>query len=372
MPWPKLMLISWACAGTARGAIAAAVVRLTQAAAPLVRQVFPGRPNRLAISCSRPWTAAAFAGRQPARCLRQRRPVGLSELDAAPARRAFARPASAPLPDGVARLQAGAPCWRGSDRWRRRPVDPICTTGAGRAARRREQAAQRAPPVPAPAAVMGRWPIPSVRHVAREPQERARAGDLREPRLPRAAPAPDGLARRRPRAPAAAASVARSGSGMARGSVSPPLARTAGVSRAAAAHRAHDVGFDHHVGRPPDHQQVLDVVAADDDELAGGRRPPRCRSPPAAAGGCAHRPQGAWRRTGAPATWRHRSAARTTTKAMTKFTDVGSSKPKRPFIGRPLACPDARAGRLGYANWLTPTATLAGPNINKELTKAGR
>jgi hypothetical protein len=37
------------------------------------------------------------------------------------------------------------------------------------------------------------------------------------------------------------------------------------VSRGRA--RAHDVGLHHHVGRPADHQEMLDVVAADDDEL---------------------------------------------------------------------------------------------------------
>jgi hypothetical protein len=33
---------------------------------------------------------------------------------------------------------------------------------------------------------------------------------------------------------------------------------------------AHDVHLDHDVGRPADHQEMLDIVAADQDELAAG------------------------------------------------------------------------------------------------------
>ena len=33
------------------------------------------------------------------------------------------------------------------------------------------------------------------------------------------------------------------------------------------AHGAHDILLDHHIGRPADHQQMLDIVAPDDDEL---------------------------------------------------------------------------------------------------------
>ena len=65
----------------------------------------------------------------------------------------------------------------------------------------------------------------------------------------------------------AASGGAGAGSGHGAGSGRAGPLRPGSASRAPTA-RAHDVGFDHHVARSADHQQMLDVVAADDDELA--------------------------------------------------------------------------------------------------------
>ena len=63
-----------------------------------------------------------------------------------------------------------------------------------------------------------------------------------------------------------------SGSGTARGSASRPAGGRGVGSVARRRDCAHDIGFDHDVGRAADHQQMLDIVAPDQNAAAAGHR----------------------------------------------------------------------------------------------------
>ena len=104
------------------------------------------------------------------------------------------------------------------------------------------------------------------------------------------------------------------------------------------------------------------------------RRPSTAAESTTASRGC--RPRAAASICAAPNRRTSQAAApissRTKTNAMMKFTEVGSSTPKRLLIDVPLRR-SAPAGRSAChpQKWLTPPAIIAVQNINKELTPEG-
>ena len=120
VPWPKLMLMSWACAGTAEERYRRRRRETDAGGEPPARHVFPGRPNKLAISCSRLFEGRLLLRRGAVRRSPRLRRVSELRRGAAPVVRrrelgldALWRGGAASRalrPDGAARLRAAAPC----------------------------------------------------------------------------------------------------------------------------------------------------------------------------------------------------------------------------------------------------------------------
>ena len=161
----------------------------------------------------------------------------------------------------------------------------------------------------------------------------------------------------------------------ARGSVSAAAGGAPVRPRARRTRGAHDIGFDHDVGRTADHQEMLDIVAADQDEPAASVD--RCRVDHG-------EPRLASARRAAPS----RSAPkRRTSQAAAPISaehdDEGDEEVHRSGISTPKRvsniappCAPGAAPRLDpeteSPEWLTPAAIFAAQNTNKSLTPEGR